>query len=80
MAKARVVLNLPKFRDLRRSQEAQDAVKAEADRIQSSAGPNFDAIVSVGPNRARAVVIPNSFEGILDEAKHGALSKAVGGG
>lgn len=79
MSKTKVVLNIPAFQAMRVDAQAQAMVRAEGEKIQGRAGPEFDVEVTTGKTSV-ARVFPNSFDGILAEAKHGALSKAVGSG
>ena len=79
MAK-RVELHLDQFRALRNDPELVKILDEHAERIQGAAGVEFTTGTHRGGNRARVTVYPDSFEGILAEARHGALSQAVGSG
>jgi len=79
MAKTKVVLNIPAFQAMRVDAEMQGIVRSEAEKIQGRAGPEFGVDVSTGKTSV-ARVFPTSFRGILDEARNGSLSRAVGSG
>lgn len=76
----KVVLSKPDFRALRSDPKMMEALEAEAERIRSAAGPGYATDSHPGGKRGRVTVFPDSFEGILAEARHGALSRAVGSG
>lgn len=77
---AQVKLHLEGFRALRNDPRFVAVLQKQADRIQASAGSEFTTSVHTGGTRARVTVYPASFEGILAEARRGALSMAVGSG
>ena len=80
MAKTKVKLHIAAFNDLRKRSEVEALVSSEAERIASAAGPGF----SVGMHQKGSRIIANVYTETADamraESKHGALSKAVGGG
>jgi hypothetical protein len=79
MGKTKVNLTLAGFYGLRTSPEMLSALKTEAAKVQARAGAGFESSVKAGAKTAVARVYPTGAAGIRAEAKHGALSKAVGG-
>lgn len=80
MAKGKVVLHNAEFARMRNSPEMKAAVSAEAQKIANRAGPGFLVGVHNMDSRVIANVYTGDAEAMRAEAKHGALSKAVGGG
>lgn len=76
----KVTLSRADFQALRSDPKLVAALEEQAERIRSAAGPGFATDSHPGGRRARVTVFPDSFEGILAEARHGALSRAVGSG
>ena len=73
----------PGFREVRTLPAVLAWVDGEADRIARTAGGGYGARpaqVTGGKGRARAVVVTETFEGILDNARNQTLLRALGGG
>lgn len=80
MAKTRIKLNLAGFNELRKRAEVESIVTAEAEKISAIAGEGFASSTHQYGSRVVARVYPITAKGMAREAKHGLLSKAVGGG
>lgn len=65
---------------LLRAPEVKSDLAGRARRIATMAGPGMEVSAMVGANRARASVITATTEARLAEAKHRALSSAIGAG
>ena len=76
MSKTKVKLTLAGFYGLRTSPEMLAALNTE---VQARAGAGFASSAKAGAKTAVARVYPTGAAGVRAEAKHGALSKAVGG-
>lgn len=68
--RVKIKLNLAGFQRLRTSSEMDRAILARAQRVATAAGDGFEAKQSPGANRARAVVVPATFEAALESAKN----------
>ena len=79
MGKTKVKLTLAGFYGLRTSPEMLAALSTEAAKVQARAGTGFASSAKAGAKTAVARVYPTGAAGVRAEAKHGALSKAVGG-
>jgi len=62
---------------LLKSPEMQGVLAERAQTIADAAGPGHRVETEVGPNRARAAVITDTFEAILDESRNKTLSRAI---
>lgn len=76
----RVKLNIPGFRDLRRSTGVASHLRAEAEKIAARAGDGYEVDESQGKTRARASVRTATPEAVLDEALNRTLDAAIHGG
>lgn len=76
----KVKLNIAGFNALRNSPEMVAALEAEARKTQARAGAGVGVAVHKKSSRAIANVYTESAEAMKSEAKHGTLSKALGGG
>lgn len=77
---AKVVIHNSAFPALRSDPAIMKVLEDKAEAIASAAGDGFATHSHPGGNRGRVTVFADSFEGILAEARHGALSQAVGSG
>lgn len=80
VAGVRIVMNHAGVRELLRSAEVQADLKRRAEAIAAAAGPGMEVRTSVGPNRARAVVITGDGDAIRAEATDKALTRAIDAG
>jgi hypothetical protein len=67
---AKLKLNLKGFRELRTSPTMDAFILAKAEKVARRAGPDFEAQLSPGKNRARAVVVPTTAEAAIDTARN----------
>lgn len=65
-----IKLNIPGFRELRKSEGAKALVNGAAGRIASACGDGYVAEESPGRNRARAIVHPDTTEARIDSLKN----------
>jgi len=80
VAGVRIVLNHKGIEELLKSPEVQADLKRRADAIANAAGPGMNASVMVGKNTARASVNTGTFDAILAETYHKALTRAIDAG
>lgn len=80
MAKVKVVVNPKAVRDILRGREMQADLERRARRISTAAGPGHRVESNVGRNRARAVVITETYEAMRREATRRSLSRALDAG
>lgn len=80
MTVTRIKLHNKGFNEMRNQPLMVDALLTEADHIAMNAGEGFESQVHNKRTRAIANVYAETFEAQLAEARHGALSSAVGGG
>lgn len=77
-------LNLPGFRALRKSAEAESWVMGAAEAIASEAsrqsGEEYKATKSPGRNRARAIIAPDTLPAAIDSAANLTLLKSMNAG
>lgn len=80
MANFRFVPNSAGVRALLRSPGVQADLERRARAIAAEAGPGMEVSTEIGPNRARATVITETFEARYAEATDGALTRAIDAG
>ena len=80
MADVRVVLNRAAVRALLRSPEVKADLERRARSISAAAGPGNEVESEVGINRARAAVVTETVEAMLNEAKNRTLTRALDAG
>lgn len=78
MARRKVKLLHKGFDELRTQPRMQAAVDAEAERIALRAGEGVYTQQSPSKHRARANAYTATMEAMLNEARYGSLSKAIG--
>lgn len=76
---AKIKLHVQGFNELRNSPEMLDALTEESGKVRDRAGAGFEAAVHKKSSRAIANVYTESAEAMVEEARHGTLSKALGG-
>jgi hypothetical protein len=77
MSGPKIVLNKAGVRDMLRSPEMQAVLEERGGRIADAAGDGHRVEVEVGPNRARAAVITDTFEAVVSESKDKTLTRAI---
>lgn len=80
MARTKIKLSFAGFNELRKRSEVEKIVTDEAEKIADRAGEGFVASTHHKGTRVVARVYPTTVKAMISESKHGALSKAVGGG
>jgi hypothetical protein len=65
----RLKLNLKGFRELRTGPAATRLVREAAEKVAGAAGEGFEAQMSPGKSRARAVVVPTTPEAARQTAE-----------
>ena len=80
MAKVKIELNRKGMRELLRSKEMVEAVRAEAEKVAQRAGTGYEADAQAGPHRAVARVTTATAAAYYENLKHNTLLKALGGG
>lgn len=76
---AKIQLHIKGFNELRNSPEMVEALTAEAGKVRDRAGDGFEAAVHNKSSRAIANVYTETAEAMVEESRHGTLSKALGG-
>lgn len=76
----RIVVNRAAVRALLRSPEVAADLTRRARNIAATAGPGHRVDSQIGPNRARAAVITDTFEAMHHEATDRTLSRALDAG
>lgn len=76
----RVKLNRTGVRQLLQSPEIQGDLTRRARAIATAAGPGFEVISGPGATRARAMVVTDTFDAMLAEARDRALSRSIDAG
>lgn len=74
----RLELNSEGIQALLKSPEVQADLMRRARVIAAAAGPGHRVELDINPKRARAVVITDTLEARLSEAKYRTLTRAVG--
>lgn len=72
-----VQLNRSGIRDLLRSAEVERDLRDRAESVSRAAGPGHVVDSDIGPTRARAAVITETFEAMRAEATGHALTSAL---
>lgn len=72
-----VKINHKGIRDLLRSEEIAADLEDRAWRVADAAGEGHRVEVSIGPNRARAAIITDTYEAARSEAEDRTLTQAV---
>lgn len=78
--RTKVVLNIAGWDELRKSPEVEKLVADTAQGVADRAGEDFLVAVHQRKKQVVANVYPSTAKAMAREAKHGLLSKAVGGG
>lgn len=77
MADWHVVMNSRGVRDLLQSEGVQRDLKRRADAVAEQAGPGHRVEVNLTKERARAVVVTDTFEAAAAEARDRNLTRAI---
>ena len=77
MSSVKFELNRAGVRELLRSSEVQAVCRQHAQRIQASAGENYEVSDRNYPERSGAAVHPANAEGAFDNMRNNTLLKAV---
>jgi len=75
-----VKLNYKGFRELRRSPAVKADLLRRGQRIAEAAGPGYIAQESPGRNRARVVIIPDTYEAAVDSLQNLTLIRVMDAG
>lgn len=70
-------MNHAGMRELLRSEDIQNYLKSEADKIRDRCGDGYESDIHVGKGRANASVRADSFKALLDNSQNNTLLKAV---
>lgn len=80
MAKAKIVWNLPAFRQLRLEPGVIADLGERADRIAADAGAGYEASTFEGRNRGRASVITGDWRARVDNSRNQTLLRSLDAG
>ena len=72
-----IELDIDAVYEMIKSAEMQAVLEERGGRIADAAGDGHRVEVEVGPNRARAAVITDTFEAVVSESKDKTLSRAI---